>query len=120
MKLILGTVQLGLDYGITNNNGKPKLEESFEIIKYALDNNINIFDTARAYGESEYILGLAKQKFSGMNIITKLDPLSTLEINTNEKNIYDMIDNSIDISLKNLNIDFIETLLVHRFYSEND
>ena len=35
MQLILGTVQLGLDYGITNNNGKPNLEESFEIIKYA-------------------------------------------------------------------------------------
>ena len=115
MQLILGTVQLGLDYGITNNNGKPKLEESFEIIKYALDNNINIFDTARAYGESEYILGLAKRNFNGMNIITKLDPLLGLDNNTSEEDIYKMIDNSIESSLKNLNIDFIETLLMHRF-----
>jgi aryl-alcohol dehydrogenase-like predicted oxidoreductase len=115
MQLVLGTVQLGLDYGITNNTGKPKLEESFEIIKYALDNNINIFDTARAYGESEYILGLAKKKFNGMNFITKLDPLYNLDNNTSEEEIYKMIDNSIDTSLKNLNIDFIETLLVHKF-----
>jgi aryl-alcohol dehydrogenase-like predicted oxidoreductase len=115
MQLILGTVQLGLDYGITNNNGKPKLEESFEIIKYALDNNINIFDTARAYGESEYILGLAKRNFNGMNIITKLDPLLGLDNNTSEEEIYKMIDDSIHISMQNLNIDFIETLLVHRF-----
>ena len=61
MIFILGTSQLGLDYGITNTNGKPKLAESLEIIKYALDNNINTFDTARCYGNSEYILGLANQ-----------------------------------------------------------
>ena len=56
MKIILGTAQLGLDYGFTNNSGKPKLNKSLEIIKYALDNNINTFDTARAYGDSENIL----------------------------------------------------------------
>ena len=115
MQLVLGTAQLGLDYGITNNNGKPKLTESLEIIKYALDNDINIFDTARAYGQSEYILGLANKTFSGMNFITKLDPLSSLDNNTSEEEIYEMIDNSIDTSLKNLNIDFIEILLMHRF-----
>ena len=115
MQLVLGTVQLGLDYGITNSNGKPKLTESLEIIKYALDNDINIFDTARAYGQSEYILGLANKTFSGMNFITKLDPLSSLDNNTSEEEIYEMIDNSIDTSLKNLNIDFIEILLMHRF-----
>ena len=115
MQLVLGTAQLGIDYGITNNNGKPKLTESLEIIKYALDNDINIFDTARAYGQSEYILGLANKTFSGMNFITKLDPLSSLDNNTSEEEIYEMIDNSIDTSLKNLNIDFIEILLMHRF-----
>ena len=62
MQLVLGTAQLGLNYGITNSDGKPKLEQSLEIITYALDNGINVFDTARAYGDSEHIIGLAKEK----------------------------------------------------------
>ena len=37
MKIILGTAQLGLDYGITNQYGKPSLEKSLRIIKTALD-----------------------------------------------------------------------------------
>ncbi len=30
-KLVLGTVQLGLDYGINNQSGKPTLDKAFEI-----------------------------------------------------------------------------------------
>ena len=72
MQLVLGTAQLGLDYGITNTNGKPKLTQSLEIIKQALDNDINIFDTARAYGDSEYILGLANEKYNNMNPVSPI------------------------------------------------
>lgn len=120
MQLVLGTAQLGLDYGITNTNGKPKLTESFEIIKFALDNDINIFDTARAYGDSEYILGLAKEKYNNLNIITKLDPLNELNDTTPKEEIYEMIDASINTSIKNLNIDIIETFILHRFHHFNN
>lgn len=120
MQLVLGTAQLGLDYGVTNNNGKPKLTQSLEIIKYALDNDINIFDTARAYGDSEYILGLANKKYNNLNIITKLDPLKELNDTTSIEEIYEMIDNSINTSLKNLNIDIIDTFMLHRFQHFNN
>ena len=120
MQLVLGTAQLGLDYGITNSNGKPKLTESLEIIKYALDNDINIFDSARAYGDSEYILGLAKKKYNNLNIITKLDPLNELNDTTTNEEIYKMIDASINTSIKNLNIDIIETFILHRFHHFNN
>ena len=33
MKLILGTVQLGLDYGITNSTGKPDESTVFRLSK---------------------------------------------------------------------------------------
>ena len=120
MQLVLGTAQLGLDYGIANDNGKPKLTDSLEIIKYALDNNIHIFDTARAYGDSEYILGLAKEKYNNLNIITKLDPLSDINDITSKEEIYKMIDASINTSLKNLNIDIIDTFILHRFNHYNN
>ena len=52
-KFVLGTVQLGINYGITNKTGKPTEKQSIKIIKYAIENNINTFDTANEYGESE-------------------------------------------------------------------
>ena len=119
MKIILGTAQLGLDYGFTNNSGKPKLNKSLEIIKYALDNNINTFDTARAYGDSENILGLAN-KNKNLNIITKLDLLDNFDKLESENDKYKIIDNSINTSLNNLNISIIDTLLLHRFKHYNN
>ncbi|MCK4887172.1 MAG: aldo/keto reductase, partial [Planctomycetes bacterium] len=38
---------------------KDKLDESAEIVKAAYDSDINYFDTAPAYGESEKIFGAA-------------------------------------------------------------
>ena len=120
MKIIIGTAQLGLNYGITNEYGKPSIQKSLNIIKKALDNDITTFDTARAYGDSEYILGLAMQNYNNLNIITKLDPLSDINKITSNKDIYKMIDNSINTSIKNLNLCIIDTLLVHRFSHYNN
>jgi aryl-alcohol dehydrogenase-like predicted oxidoreductase len=115
MKIILGTAQLGLNYGITNQYGKPSVEKSLSIIKAALDNNINVFDTARGYGDSEKILGIAKEKYQNIKIITKLDPLHNLNENSTGITIELLVNNSINTSLKLLNIDKIEVLLLHRF-----
>ena len=41
-ELVIGTAQLGLNYGKTNITGKPTHELSKEIINYALDNKIRI------------------------------------------------------------------------------
>jgi aryl-alcohol dehydrogenase-like predicted oxidoreductase len=120
MQIILGTVQLGLNYGITNFNGKPSLSESLDIIQYALDNNINTFDTARAYGNSEYILGLANKKYNNLNIITKLAPLNDISKSISNDALYGMIDDSIKTSMNNLNITKLDTLLLHRFEHYNN
>ena len=49
--MVLGTVQLGMNYGIANLDGKPDEEKSFSILRTALEGGINTLDTARAYGE---------------------------------------------------------------------
>jgi aryl-alcohol dehydrogenase-like predicted oxidoreductase len=56
-KLILGTAQLGLDYGINNQKGKPSLEKSFEILDNAFDSGIETLDTALGYGDSHTVIG---------------------------------------------------------------
>lgn len=56
-KMILGTVQLGIDYGINNELGKPSAKDTYEILDYAFKNGVKYLDTASAYGNSEEIIG---------------------------------------------------------------
>lgn len=71
MKIGLGTVQFGLDYGISNKTGKTNLSEVKEILHSAYLSGIDTIDTARGYGNSEEILGevLPSDEF---NIVTKI------------------------------------------------
>ena len=55
-KMVLGTVQFGTDYGITNLSGITSKKEFFEILDFAWGIGINRFDTAPGYG-SEFLLG---------------------------------------------------------------
>ncbi len=59
--LALGTVELGLEYGIPlpGESGRPGDAEGVRIVHASLDGGVNCIDTARAYGESERVLGLA-------------------------------------------------------------
>ncbi|MBX3014524.1 MAG: aldo/keto reductase [Caldilineaceae bacterium] len=61
--LALGTVELGMDYGINapGHYGRPQVETAIQIVHTAIDAGINLLDTARGYGESEAILGQALQ-----------------------------------------------------------
>ena len=70
-KLVIGTVQFGLDYGITNNNGKINSEQLDNIFEYCNKNNIYYFDTAQDYGNSEDIISEYTKKYEKFNIITK-------------------------------------------------
>ncbi|WP_215224735.1 aldo/keto reductase [Echinicola shivajiensis] len=56
-KLAIGTVQFGLDYGISNKRGRTSLNEVREILSYCDEIGINTLDTASAYGDAESILG---------------------------------------------------------------
>ena len=56
-KLVLGTAQFGLDYGINNFSGKVKLNEVYKILDFAYENNILTLDTAASYGNAELLIG---------------------------------------------------------------
>ena len=59
--LALGTVELGMDYGIKMPGayGQPAQAEAIRLVHAALTAGINFIDTARAYGNSEAVLGQA-------------------------------------------------------------
>ena len=73
-KLILGTAQFGLDYGISNTRGRIAQSEIDAILARAADVGITALDTAAAYGESEKSIGQALPKSSTFQIITKYPP----------------------------------------------
>ena len=70
-KLILGTVQLGVNYGINNSEGKPSLEKSFDILNMAYENGIRTLDTAETYGNAHELIGNYHKKQNKFKIITK-------------------------------------------------
>ena len=81
MKIALGTVQWGLDYGIANTHGIPSDEALKSIFALANKNGIDLFDTAVQYGEAEKRVG----QFSNPEhrIITKIGnftPQNSLKI----------------------------------------
>ncbi len=55
-KLVLGTVQFGLQYGV-NSAGRPSEEAVKSILAEAAKGGISTLDTSSAYGNSEEILG---------------------------------------------------------------
>lgn len=63
-KIILGTVQLGIPYGINNSLGKPSKEDAFSILNFAYDNNINYLDTADGYGDALQLIGQYQEETS--------------------------------------------------------
>lgn len=76
-KMFLGTAQFGMDYGITNIDGKPSKQEVLEILDKAWENKIQGFDTAPGYcsesllGEFIQINGLHDQ----VKVLTKIPSL---------------------------------------------
>jgi len=70
MKIGLGAVQFGLDYGISNTTGKTPENEVNEIISYANDIGVNVIDTASFYGNSEEVLGKVTVN-NDFSIVTK-------------------------------------------------
>ena len=112
-KLVLGTAQLGLDYGIANKEGRPPEKEAFKIMKYAIESGILYFDTAHSYGSSEIIIGEFLNIFNDyknkINIITKIPSLK--EEKLDEKNI----NNHFFESLHRLRQESIYCYMIHDF-----
>lgn len=69
-KLVLGTAQFGLNYGISNTCGKVSESEVIKILDKAGSAGVFMLDTAASYGDSEAILG--RVGVSDFEIVTKL------------------------------------------------
>ncbi len=69
-RLVLGTAQFGLDYGIVNSAGKTSPAEISAMLDLARSAGFAGLDTAAAYGDAENVLG--RCGVSGLRVTTKL------------------------------------------------
>ena len=112
-ELVLGSVQLGLAYGVANKTGKPTYKAALQLVRLAADFGITQFDTARAYGDSEERLGEALEG-RVVRTITKLSPLPDLPERATRDKVRLAVDTSIAESLSALRKSQIDCLLLHR------
>lgn len=106
MKLALGTVQFGLDYGVANAGGRTSRDEVVRILECAKIAGIDTLDTAAAYGECEQVLGGVG--VVGWKVISKAPPLPNDSVNGRE-----WVLEHIRQSLKRLRIERLEGVLLH-------
>lgn len=112
MKLCLGTVQQGMEYGINNHHGKPSVEESLQIFHEAVMNGITIFDTARAYGDAECLLGEYFKCYGNRDKVKVISKLRPNILNDNES-LYDTMRRECENSLNRIGIEKLDGYLFH-------
>lgn len=105
-KFILGSAQLGMNYGVTNRQGMPSEALALNILSEAYKAGIRTLDTASAYGKSEQIISLYHQLFPDQmfNLNTKIVDDEFRES-----------DKIIPETISRLRVTKINTLFVHRY-----
>lgn len=101
-KLGLGTVQFGMEYGISNRQGQTPQNEVSTIIHEFRQSGGKFIDTASAYGIAEKVLG--KNNLDGFLIISKFMPPS-LDLT---------VQNQFDQTLSDLGVQKLYAYLAHR------
>jgi len=107
VKLALGTVQFGLDYGIATEAGQVSTDEVQCALSLAKENEIDILDTAIAYGTSEEVLG--EIGVDGFRVVTKLPSLPE-----DQNNVAHWATEQVHESLSRLGQKKLYGLLLHR------
>ncbi len=109
LKIILGTVQMGLSYGINNFKGQINTDESFAILSRARELGVTTLDTAESYGTAHRVIGTFHEKSDEF----------TFKINTKFPSNFqiDNIESTLHKYLEDLKVENIETIMFHSFSS---
>lgn len=113
MKLALGTVQLGLPYGINNKTGKPSRDAAFAILDTAIENGITVFDTASLYGDAEEVLGefIASRRLENrVSVVSKMRALTADDFS---RGIVSVMCDEAEKSINRLRVPVLNGYLLH-------
>ena len=105
-KIVIGTANFGMDYGIGNNQKKLLDSDILDIISVAKKKGIETIDTAVSYGNSLKRLG--EIGINDFKIITKFP-----RIPVDKKNQTNWFDDQVSRTLEQLGISSLEAILLH-------
>jgi aryl-alcohol dehydrogenase-like predicted oxidoreductase len=114
-RLMLGTVQFGLPYGVANRSGMPSFDEVCAILTCAHAHGVTCLDTAAAYGSSEEVLGralVASGLAAAMTVVTKVRALGDEPLTAREAAA--KVEESVVTSLRWLRLERLPLCLMHR------
>ena len=114
MKLCLGTVQFGMDYGIRGQK-KPSVTDAVACLDYATQNGINAIDTAAAYGTAETVTGefLKRNTVPRENLFISTKLLPNILDGVGETDYVRVIRENLQKSLRTLHLDYADAYLLH-------
>lgn len=107
MKLALGTVQFGLNYGVANHSGRISDAEARAILLQASECGFDTLDTAIAYGESERVLG--DLGIDRWRVVTKLPAVPE-----SCGDVVSWVQDEIRQSMERLRVGQLHGVLLHR------
>lgn len=115
-RLVLGTVQFGLDYGRLNAAGRPRRAEACEMIRTAVRHGVTDIDSARCYGDAEEIIGEALRDGwrSRVRLLTKID--LPIKRTIDSAAAAAMVDAQAFASLRALRTDTLDVVMVREIW----
>ena len=112
----LGTVQIGMTYGLGEHKAKPSEEAAYALLDQAMDLGVDNLDTANNYGDAEEVIGrwMAKRRAENKAcpwVVTKIGPM--------KHGSFDILRDDIlcqtEGCCKNLGVETLDCLMLHNF-----
>lgn len=118
-EISLGTVEIGMNYGIAAPGDSTKPDESVArtLLNRALDSGINFIDVAPVYGESESFIGRAlNERRKEFFLVSKVYVPQSESMTSAE--VRSEVISSVTGSMKRLATTYIDILMVHSASAE--
>ncbi len=114
MRLCLGTVQFGMDYGVQGGS-RPSLDDAVAMLDYATQNGVDAIDTAAAYGTAEEVVGefLSRRTVprDAIRVITKFG--TGIFEGTDAAGYPQRLKDAAEKSLRRLRTDYLDAFICH-------
>jgi aryl-alcohol dehydrogenase-like predicted oxidoreductase len=117
-EIAFGGVEIGMPYGIGIRSEADMLQEkeAVHLLNRSLDEGINFFDTARMYGDSERLMGIAfASKREQVLISSKCRHFRDQQGNLPTRGqVAQVINQSVEESLRALRTDYLDLYMLHQ------
>ena len=113
-RLVIGAAQFGQRYGNRHHAEPPDDTEARRLLATARRAGVHDIDTARAYGDSEAVIGRVRSEVPDLRVVSKIRPLTDATKASAPHTVYSAIEESVAQSLAALGSSGVDTLLLHR------